>query len=386
MALTKISRSLLDTGISDSSDATAITIDSSENVGVGTGSPSQKLHVASGFIHCDAGFGLTWDNTHERIEQSDAKLEFFTNNSQAMTLSGGNLGIGTDSPSATLHLSNAGPSIKLEDTDNNSDYEIKNGNGTFRIIDTTNSTDRLNILSSGNVGIGTTTPTNTLDLGSATGGRALTFAKYTNLFSEYSNASGWLSSNFYGNAGASGYKTSATGNFGAAGIRVHGTGGSGNSGIIEFHTDTNASKTADDAFTPTKIMRMDNDGLKFGSDTAAANALDDYEEGTWTPTSGVTLTITEPCRYVKVGKQITLTFDVTFATSSSGSTAVISNMPFSLTTYNTGVINWTNAGTGIMIHCTGVQGSLYNSGTGAVQSYASVSGKRVIGTIIGIVA
>ena len=33
MALTKISRSLLDTGISDSSDATAITIDSSENVG-----------------------------------------------------------------------------------------------------------------------------------------------------------------------------------------------------------------------------------------------------------------------------------------------------------------------------------------------------------------
>ena len=34
MALTKISRSLLDTGISDSSDATAITIDSSENVGI----------------------------------------------------------------------------------------------------------------------------------------------------------------------------------------------------------------------------------------------------------------------------------------------------------------------------------------------------------------
>ena len=31
MAITKISRNLLDTGISDSSDATAITIDSSEN-------------------------------------------------------------------------------------------------------------------------------------------------------------------------------------------------------------------------------------------------------------------------------------------------------------------------------------------------------------------
>ena len=40
MALTKISRSLLDTGVSDSSDATAITIDSSENVGIGTNNPS----------------------------------------------------------------------------------------------------------------------------------------------------------------------------------------------------------------------------------------------------------------------------------------------------------------------------------------------------------
>ena len=45
MALTKISRSLLDTGISDSSDATAITINSSENVGIGETSPAGKLHI-----------------------------------------------------------------------------------------------------------------------------------------------------------------------------------------------------------------------------------------------------------------------------------------------------------------------------------------------------
>ena len=45
MALTKISRSLLDTGISDSSDATAITIDSSENVGIGTSSPVSYTHL-----------------------------------------------------------------------------------------------------------------------------------------------------------------------------------------------------------------------------------------------------------------------------------------------------------------------------------------------------
>jgi len=45
MALTKISRGLLDTGVSDSSDATAITIDSNENVGIGTTSPTYKLDV-----------------------------------------------------------------------------------------------------------------------------------------------------------------------------------------------------------------------------------------------------------------------------------------------------------------------------------------------------
>ena len=40
MALTKVRRGGTDTGISDSSDATAITIDSSENVGIGTTSPT----------------------------------------------------------------------------------------------------------------------------------------------------------------------------------------------------------------------------------------------------------------------------------------------------------------------------------------------------------
>jgi len=33
----------------------------------------------------------------------------------------------------------------------------------------------------------------------------------------------------------------------------------------------------------TTKLRVDGDGLKFGSDTAAVNALDDYEEGTFTP-------------------------------------------------------------------------------------------------------
>lgn len=45
MALSKINRTSLDTGIDDNSDATAITIDSSENVGIGTTSPARDLHI-----------------------------------------------------------------------------------------------------------------------------------------------------------------------------------------------------------------------------------------------------------------------------------------------------------------------------------------------------
>ena len=52
MALTKISRSLLDTGISDSSDATAITIDSSENVTIGVTNPVQ---ISTNLMHGTSG-------------------------------------------------------------------------------------------------------------------------------------------------------------------------------------------------------------------------------------------------------------------------------------------------------------------------------------------
>jgi len=49
-------------------------------------------------------------------------------------------------------------------------------------------------------------------------------------------------------------------------------------------------------------------GILFGTDTAAANTLDDYEEGTWTPviqnTTG-TFIASEAFNYVKVGKVVT---------------------------------------------------------------------------------
>ena len=56
MALTKISRGLLDTGVSDSSDATAITISSDENVGIGDAtSPTKQLEIRNNNATTGAG-------------------------------------------------------------------------------------------------------------------------------------------------------------------------------------------------------------------------------------------------------------------------------------------------------------------------------------------
>ena len=86
-------------------------------------------------------------------------------------------------------------------------------------------------------------------------------------------------------------------------------------------------------------VKIDADGLKFGTDTAAANALDDYEEGSWTPNlqdaasggnshgnSGV-----RQATYVKVGRNVTVMITARSLSNSgmNGSHQMfITNLPF----------------------------------------------------------
>lgn len=60
MAITKITRDALNTGIDDNSDATAITIDSNERVGIGATSVDQLLHLE------------TSTNTRQKIETTNS--------------------------------------------------------------------------------------------------------------------------------------------------------------------------------------------------------------------------------------------------------------------------------------------------------------------------
>ena len=86
--------------------------------------------------------------------------------------------------------------------------------------------------------------------------------------------------------------------------------------VMSFHT-ANAQR-----------IRIDSDGLKFGSDTAAANALDDYEEGTFSfSESNISITNHE-AKYTKIGRVVMLSARLTFGSSSNTTTLNMTGLPF----------------------------------------------------------
>ena len=128
MALTKISRGLLDTGVSDSSDATSITIDSSERVGINQSSPAARLHV---------------------FENSAEIARFEGNDEYAYIGLRGTVGGSATSLGYFGFANDTGTAADLNITNS------QNGDISFKA----NSAERMKITSSGEVGIGTSSPT-----------------------------------------------------------------------------------------------------------------------------------------------------------------------------------------------------------------------------------
>ena len=166
------------------------------NVGIGTSSPGQKLDVVGNaritgntyinqgsliLSHSSAnGIGSIFEqptNELHTLRFDSDRFRFWAGGQERLTiLSGsGNVGIGTSAPSTPLQISNAGSftPFRVTNTTDSTQFDILAltdnlaiGSSTNHDLNLrTNNSNRLTIKNNGNVGIGTTSPTETLELG-----------------------------------------------------------------------------------------------------------------------------------------------------------------------------------------------------------------------------
>jgi hypothetical protein len=115
--------------------------------------------------------------------------------------------------------------------------------------------------------------------------------------------------------------------------------------------------------------------------TVAANLLDDYEEGTWTPSTTVGLTSTY-ARYTKVGNRVFFDLEVTITTNSNAGQMQINALPFAASGEGSATLGYTTATVSnpiLMVQGTGVY---FYSGGSSIVAYSTYSNKiiRLTGT------
>ena len=241
-------------------------------------------------------------------------LSFYTNASGAAATekvrinSSGSLLVGTTSDAGRLCVQGAAGGVALQTTDAT--------NSTFRISHPSSAVTLLSGGSSQNLALGTgfsekmrINDSGSLIVGGTSYGAAGTFSVAQNGSFRNVLASGTAQDTLIGAI-------------------------SGSSNSFQMTTDASNNQTYKFHNGSVVTARIDSDGLKFMNDTAAANALDDYEEGNWIPTvtytNGGGATLSEQLGfYTKVGNQVHAQAAITFSAQGGGSGNVrINGLPF----------------------------------------------------------
>ena len=122
--------------------------------------------------------------------------------------------------------------------------------------------------------------------------------------------------------------------------------------LLIYHQESSAIRFGTASTERMRILA--GGGLTFNGDTATANALDDYEEGTWTAqiSDGSTdVDLTTSAVYTKIGNLVTVSFDkynVNISSLSSSSDLSIKTLPFpsNATSHGNKIIHITGTSSG----------------------------------------
>ena len=155
-------------------------------VGIGTDSPDHTLHVDSAGLNSVALFkstdanafiyfqdGSTTSDQYSAIGTLGDKLQLATENTARLTIDQGDVGIGTDSPSWQLTVAKAGTTdIAIQNTTSafNAVYSADTvggflkSNGVLRFGAGSSYTEYVRLIENGNFGIGTTAPSELLEI------------------------------------------------------------------------------------------------------------------------------------------------------------------------------------------------------------------------------
>tara|TARA_B100001250_G_scaffold337702_1_gene304586 strand:+ start:172 stop:1557 length:1386 start_codon:yes stop_codon:yes gene_type:complete len=334
------------------------------------------------------------------------------------------VGIGTTSPDNILHLESASnPYLQLEKVGTSSKVYLGNSNGeavlecaggAIKLKPNGRSNDFV-LNTSGNLGIGTASPDSKLHVSVGSGNAQLRLTrsnaaantnKYGRLLWESSTdvLTGEISVArasaendgdmlFYtANSGtlAERMRIDSSGN-----VVIKNTGVTASTGLIQLnHTDgrknTIGTHYASNAYDSriefgisdgstsggtNRIASLSYAGISFGSDTASANRLDDYEEGTFTPTQPTVGFNSASGRYTKIGRQVTVSIFCTLPTNSSGVAFYIDSMPFTSSNLSGsyregGYVMWTEYTSDalkVLIHDNSTRVEVYNGSGGTLQ-------------------